>query len=77
MARGNGHIGMTIPEEEWPTAQPAKELPFGDGRVFHEHEDGLNDEEILPLWLDWKRGPTTQNRLPEEPVATTCSAVKR
>lgn len=46
-----------IPEEEWPTAQPVKELPFGDGMVFHEHEDGLNDEEILPLWWDWIKGP--------------------
>lgn len=48
-----------IPEEEWPTAQPVNELPFGDGRVFHEHEDGLNDEEILPLWWDWIKGPVS------------------
>lgn len=24
---------------------------------LHEPEEGLLDEEILPLWLDWQRGP--------------------
>lgn len=46
-----------ITDDEWPVAQPVEPLPPCDGRVFHEHEDGLNDEEILPLWWDWVKGP--------------------
>lgn len=46
-----------IPEEEWPIAHIPEPLPPCDGRVFHEPEPGLNDEEILPLWWDWVKGP--------------------
>lgn len=42
---------------EWPMGgtRPISVLP--EHPVVHEHEDGLLDEEILPLKCDWLKGP--------------------
>lgn len=47
----------TIHWHEWPMGGTEPIPVLSDQPVVHEHEDGLLDEEILPLKWDWMKGP--------------------
>lgn len=47
----------TLDWNEWPMGGTELIPVLSDQPVVHEHENGLLDEEILPLKWDWLKGP--------------------
>lgn len=56
MTTANKRDEAIVAWDDWPE-QSVREALVPDPVLLHEREEGLLDEEILPLEADWFRGP--------------------